>query len=146
GHGSAFTIRLPLAWHVVGPGIPSPAAARAAPGGRKRVLVIEDIPDTRESLRQVLSLAGHEVEAIGDGHEGLKRALQWRPDVALIDIGLPGIDGFEIASTLREAIPRNEMLLIAVTGYGAPSDRERSARAGFDAHLLKPVDFIQLEK
>ena len=91
-------------------------------------------------LRHLLEIAGHEVHEAADGRQGLEMALSIQPDVALIDLGLPGLDGYEIARRLRAADERRNILLVAVTGYGSPEDRERSLMAGFDVHLVKPVD------
>jgi CheY-like chemotaxis protein len=130
----------------------APAAApRAGPGPikaarRRRVLVVEDNADIRDTLRMVLEHWGHEVTLAGTGDEGLALALQSKPDVALIDIGLPGISGYEVALQIRSSTtnwPRR-VRLIAMTGYGQPSDRERAMQAGFDDHLLKPVDPVVL--
>jgi CheY-like chemotaxis protein len=104
--------------------------------------VVEDNADIRETLRMVLEHWGHEVMLAASGDEGLALALQSKPDVALIDIGLPGISGYEVALRIRSNLtnwPRR-VRLIALTGYGQPSDRERAMDAGFDGHLLKPVD------
>jgi PAS domain S-box-containing protein len=135
--GSRFTVRLPA--------IPAPRAAeRAAPtaqaGAGRRILVIEDNADARAMLRHLLEAAGHEVHEAADGREGLDLALRLRPDVALVDLGLPTLDGYEVARQVRAVDERRGILLVAVTGYGAPEDRERSLMAGFDLHLVKPVD------
>jgi signal transduction histidine kinase len=135
--GSRFTVRIPLA----------SGAARAhaeperppAQARRRRVVVIEDNPDIRETLRMLLDLWGHEVAMASDGRSGVERVLQVRPDVALIDVGLPGMSGYEVARAIRKGIPDGEIRLIAVTGYGQPSDREAAMQAGFDTHLLKPI-------
>jgi two-component system CheB/CheR fusion protein len=108
-------------------------------GAPKRVLVVEDHQDGREALAMLLRLNGHEVLEAPDGKSGLALARQRRPDVVLLDIGLPDVDGYEVAREIRAALG-DAVHLVALTGYGQPSDRERSARAGFDAHLLKPVD------
>ena len=94
-------------------------------------------------LRQLLEHAGHEVHDAGDGPQGIDAALRLEPDVALIDVGLPEIDGYEVARRIR-AESRRDMLLVALTGYGLAEDRERALAAGFDLHLVKPVDFDRL--
>jgi CheY-like chemotaxis protein len=106
----------------------------------RRVLVIEDNADARAMLRHLLEAAGHEVHEAAEGRQGLAMALALRPEVALVDLGLPGLDGYEIARQVRAADDRRSILLVAVTGYGSPEDRERSLLAGFDVHLVKPVD------
>ena len=111
-----------------------------------RVVVIEDNPDIRDSLRTLLTLWGHEVRTAADGATGMKLVLARPPDVALIDIGLPGVSGYEVARAVRERLPLRHVRLVAVTGYGQSSDRERALAAGFDAHLLKPVPPEELER
>src|SRR5262245_5802306 len=113
--------------------------ARKSPPARSRVLVIEDNGDTRESLCLLLSLAGCEVRDAPDGTEGLRLALDWRPDAVVCDIGMPGLDGWEVARRVRRALG-GAGLLAALTGYGQDEDRRRSLAAGFDHHLNKPAD------
>jgi signal transduction histidine kinase/ActR/RegA family two-component response regulator len=145
GKGSTFTLAFPLA---VDMSAPAPSAA-ASPQGAEgcRVLVVEDNADIRDSLRMLLELWNHEVTFAADGHEGVERALEGEPDVALIDIGLPGVDGYEVARRIRAlGTPWSRRVkLIALTGYGQASDRDRAVAAGFDMHLLKPVDPTRLE-
>ncbi len=105
-----------------------------------RMLLIEDNPDIGETLRDLLQLLGHEVEWASDGLRGVQVALATQPEVALVDIGLPGIDGYEVARRVRASDQGKKLLLIALTGYGRPEDRRKSLEAGFDAHLVKPVD------
>jgi signal transduction histidine kinase len=136
GRGSRFTIRLPL-------GVPD-ALGETGPGAvpaevaRWRILLVEDNGDARQMLQMLLTLAGHEVDSAADGVSGLDKAVRSRPDVVVIDLGLPGLDGYEVARRLRaEGSPVG---LIALTGYGQPADREKALAAGFDAHVVKPVD------
>jgi two-component system CheB/CheR fusion protein len=103
------------------------------------VLVVEDNPDTRESLCLLLSLSGHEVREAADGAEGLRLALEWRPDAVISDIGLPGLDGWELGRRVRAGLGR-EVLLVALTGFANLNDRQRSLAAGFDHHLAKPAE------
>jgi CheY-like chemotaxis protein/anti-sigma regulatory factor (Ser/Thr protein kinase) len=149
--GSEFTVRLPARAE-------PPASARAEeverwPGERRRdrpsglhILIVEDNLDGRETLRDLLEIWGHRVELAADGREGLEKALAEPPDVALIDIGLPGMDGNEVARRIREGsaggggLGRSVPCLIAMTGYGQPEDRQRALEAGFDAYMVKPVD------
>jgi CheY-like chemotaxis protein len=105
-----------------------------------RVLVVDDDPDTREVLRVSLSLQGHEVFEAADGPAAIQAVEDRRPQAALIDIGLPGLDGYEVARRIRAAAAGRHLLLIALTGYGQPDDRRRAEEAGFDRHLVKPVD------
>jgi signal transduction histidine kinase/CheY-like chemotaxis protein len=140
GRGSTFTVRLPAVEPVEAQAVPpAPPAA-----GSRRILIIEDNDDAREMLREALSLSGHEVQGARDGLSGLALADRRPPEVALIDIGLPDIDGYEVARRLRSS--RNgPIALIALTGYGQMDDVRRAAEAGFDAHLTKPVDTDRLQ-
>ena len=104
-----------------------------------RILLIEDNSDAREALRALLELDGYEVHAGADGAEGLDLARTKAPEVALIDIGLPGFDGYEVARRMK-SLPVRPPIMIALTGYSEPEDRQRAKEAGFAAHLVKPVD------
>ena len=105
-----------------------------------RVLVVEDNRDAADSLRLLLALYGYEVAVAYSGHDGLRAAVQCRPDVVLCDIGLPGLDGYAVARKLRGNPATAQARLIAVTAYGRDEDRRRSHEAGFERHLVKPVD------
>jgi CheY-like chemotaxis protein len=105
----------------------------------RRVVIIEDNADIRDSLESILRHWGHEVAVEADGRAGLARVLEMKPDVAVVDLGLPGLNGYDVARGIRAAIPNGGIRLIALTGYGQLADRERALDAGFDAHLLKPV-------
>jgi CheY-like chemotaxis protein len=105
----------------------------------RSVLVIEDNPDAREALVALLELDGYHVESAADGPTAIELTRAKRPDVALVDIGLPGIDGYEVARRIR-GLGGQQPTLVALTGYGQPEDRQRAVEAGFDAHLVKPVD------
>jgi CheY-like chemotaxis protein len=109
------------------------------PHGTPRVLVVEDDPDARASLRLLLKLSGRQVEVAGDGIAGLRKALEWRPDAAVVDIDLPLIDGYQVARSVRAALGER-VRLIAVTAYAEPWDRDMAFLAGFDAHVAKPAD------
>jgi len=109
---------------------------------RRRILVVDDQPDAADSLALLLQFEGHTTEAAYSGREALARAAQLRPDVILLDIGLPDMNGYEVAGRLRAILP--PVMLVALTGYGQAEDIERAHAAGFDAHLLKPVDFDRL--
>jgi CheY-like chemotaxis protein len=108
------------------------------------VLIVEDDADARDMLRYALEAGGQDVAEAADGNAAIQVAHDFRPDVALIDIGLPGMDGFEVARRLRAAPGDTRIRLIALTGYGLPSDRQRARDAGFDEHLVKPVDPARL--
>jgi CheY-like chemotaxis protein len=142
GQGSEFEVRLPA---VATPRAGARAAAADGPARTFRVLIVEDNVDTRETLRRVLELEGHEVQEAGDGPRAIALAVETRPEVVIVDIGLPGLDGYEVARRIRASLgeaPR----LIAVTGYGQAEDRRLSREAGFDAHLVKPVSPEQLAR
>jgi CheY-like chemotaxis protein len=129
---------------------PPPAAVVALPGDSEeaaasRVLIIEDDEDSREGLREILQFWGHAVEVAGDGTEGIEKAMKTRPGVALIDIGLPGLDGYEVAHRIREAFGEQPILLVALTGYVDSAAKKRARESGFDAHLAKPVSIDKLK-
>jgi signal transduction histidine kinase len=143
GRGSLFTIWLPpdvLALESQA----APATAAAMAAHPRRVLIVEDNADAAEAMRMLLDQLGHEVASAASGDEALDVARRFRPEVVLLDIGLPGLDGYEVARQLRGFDETRASRLIAVTGYGQPSDRERSSAAGFDHHLVKPVDPAKL--
>ncbi len=101
--------------------------------------MIEDHDDARDALQLLLTLQGHDVRTASDGATGVALILEAEPDVALIDVGLPGLDGYEVARQVRRVAAGNGIRLVAVTGYGQPYDRTRAREAGFDLHLTKPV-------
>src|SRR5690606_37336032 len=109
-------------------------------------LVVDDNEDAAELLSRALSRRGFDVRVAHDGPEALRVAGEFHPDAAVLDIGLPVMDGYQLAESLRRELGSGLTRLVAVTGYGQPSDRERSAKAGFDAHLVKPVELTQLER
>src|SRR5258706_8223708 len=115
-------------------------------GRPRRCLLIEDHVDAAESLAMLLQLIGHEVEVAFDGADGLAKASNLRPDVVFCDIGLPGMDGYEVARALRAAPETRSAFLIALTGYGQEDDRRRALEAGYDAHLTKPADLEALRR
>jgi CheY-like chemotaxis protein len=115
--------------------------------GPLKVLIVEDNRDARTTLRMLLTLAhGHDVLEADDGAAAVELALDERPDVALIDLGLPGLDGLEVARRIRAVRGRDEIYLVALTGYGEVEDRVRAEAAGFDVHFVKPVDIPALAK
>jgi PAS domain S-box-containing protein len=111
-----------------------------------RVLVVEDNEDTLELVQMWLRSLGHEVQGASDGNAGLQSAITMKPDVALVDIGLPGIDGYEVARSVRASDAGNGIYMVAVTGYGRPEDRARALDAGFDAYIVKPLDVAGLKR
>jgi len=150
GKGSEFVVRLPLlveTGRLVEISRPARSAPRISePHGGLHVLVVEDNEDGRESLRELLEIWGYQVSVAGSGPEGVEMAFSVRPEVALIDIGLPGLDGNEVARRIRSVLGADEMSLIAMTGYGQPDDRRRALQAGFDCYLIKPVDPAMLSQ
>jgi CheY-like chemotaxis protein/two-component sensor histidine kinase len=145
GEGTEFVVWLPLSNLAV-----EPATTKSPPPVRRatrplRVLVVEDNEDARETLKAMLEQWKHEVEACGEGIDGLGRALTHPPDVALIDIGLPGIDGYELARRIRQQLTAARPFLIAMTGYGQPENRRRALDVGFDAYMVKPFDPDELQ-
>jgi CheY-like chemotaxis protein len=145
GRGSEFSVRLPL--HTAGA---EPLAREAAPNGTpraassRRVLVVDDNADGAEMLALALEGLGHATAVAHDGPQALELARDLLPDVALLDIGLPEMDGFELARRLQSELGDRAPVMIAVTGYGQASDRARTREAGFAHHLVKPIDLDEL--
>jgi CheY-like chemotaxis protein len=121
------------------PAILSSEPSPPPPQGRVKFLVVEDNAGSREMVKMLLELEGAEVIVAVDGREGLEAILRERPQVALVDIGLPELDGIQLARCVREALSREQVRLVAMTGYGRSEDRRAVAEAGFDDHLIKPV-------
>jgi CheY-like chemotaxis protein len=112
----------------------------------RRVLIVDDNEDAANSLALILELGGHETASVYTAVDALQRAAAFRPEVVLLDIGLPGMDGYEVAQKMRELPGLRDIRLVAVTGYGRSDDRIRAREAGFDDHLTKPVEFAALER
>ncbi len=142
GKGSAFELSFPL--RVEAAEAPSPE--RAAPSAARRILVVDDNIDGADMLAGLLSLDGHVVHTVGSGPDALEHLDDFHPEIVLLDIGLPGLDGYEVARRIRADKRRAGIRLVAVTGYGRDADRERSQAMGFDAHLVKPVEFATLQR
>ena len=148
GTGSEFIVRLPAFSDQRAPG----SGGERRPGGERRrqesrtyrILVVDDFHDSADSLAALLRLLGHEVRVAYDGPAALAMADAFQPEAALLDIGMPGMDGIELAKQLRQQRSSKELLLIALTGYGRDEDKRRSLEAGFDSHLVKPVDLPAL--
>jgi signal transduction histidine kinase/ActR/RegA family two-component response regulator len=140
GRGSEFVVSLPLKATAALRFEPDRAAASRRAGRGLSVLIVEDNLDGRESLRELLEIWGHRVVVAATGAEGLDKVFAGPPDVALVDIGLPQMDGNEVARRIRAELERERIALIAMTGYGQPEDRRRAMEAGFDTYLVKPVD------
>ena len=141
GGGATFRVGLPAA-----PVGQRDTAAPATPSTpRRRIVIVEDNADNRELMQLLLGLKGHSVSAVGDGEAGVAAILGEAPEVAIVDIGLPGIDGYEVARRVRRAAPAQAPLLVAVTGYGTPEDRQQALATGFDAFMVKPFDVEAFE-
>jgi signal transduction histidine kinase len=147
GQGSTFTVRLPLTEPVAQP-VPVEAARppRVGVAASRRVVVVEDNRDAQECLQVLLQMRGHDVHVASDGADGRDLILATHPDVAFLDVGLPTLDGFQLAEQVRAAPGMEGTRLVAVTGYGGPEARARALAAGFDEHLTKPVTLAQLER
>jgi len=140
-----FVVRLPLATRVAGEGSQSPAGAeQSAALAAHRILVVDDNRDAADSLGMLLRMMGNEVHTAHDGLEAVGAAAAFGPDIVLLDIGLPKLDGYEVARRIREQDGGADMLLVALTGWGQEEDRRRSKEAGFDHHMTKPIDFEAL--
>lgn len=138
GLGAEFLLRLPLSSDGLGSEPAEPA--QLANELTRRVLVVEDNQDTADTLAALLEFWGHSVTVAGDGATALSTATHWQPEVILLDIGLPGMSGYEVAQRLRQQSPLRATAIAALTGYGSEDDRERVIAAGFDAHFIKPVE------
>jgi CheY-like chemotaxis protein len=139
--GSAFVLRFPSRSAPI-VAAPAPSLSPAPAAHPKRLLVVEDNVDARQTLRALLEALGHEVDEAADGEAGVATALERRPNLVFVDIGLPRVDGYEVARRLR--IAGVHARLVALTGYGRDDDVQRAREAGFDEHLLKPATLEQL--
>jgi CheY-like chemotaxis protein len=141
GQGSTFSVVLPLAEGSV------EHTPRVEPrgGGPLRIVVVEDNDDNRLTFEELLRDSGHQVQSARDGLSGVELILREKPDVAFVDVGLPGMDGFSVAKRVRETGPLS-VRLVALTGYGMPEDHARALAAGFDRHLLKPLEVDALSR
>jgi len=140
GHGSEFVVRLPVTHEAAQPQPKTPPHDACVTTTARRVLVVDDNRDAAESLAMFLKLSGHETHIAHDGLEAVDKAAQLSPDIILLDIGLPKINGFEAARRIREQSQGKTLVLVALTGWGQDADRQKSREAGFNAHIVKPVD------
>src|ERR1700710_1115872 len=125
--------------------MPSSDAASTEPGQPRRVLLVDDSVDAAEAMSMLLETLGHDVRTLHDGPSALAAIDGFAPEVVILDIGLPGMDGFELAREMRLRPATKSALMIALTGYGGEGDRQKSRDAGFDFHLVKPVSFTAIE-
>ena len=146
GKGSEFAVRLPTLAQTAEPSSAKDTAPSDHAQSRRRILVVDDNLDSAESMAMMLKLSGHDVATAHDGLEAVKLAGEFQPDVALLDLGMPKLDGYEAARSIRQQPWGQRMMLVALTGWGQAEDKQRSREAGFDVHLVKPVDFDALEK
>lgn len=145
GRGSTFTVRLPVVLDPHATSTPLADVDQAQRTTRRRILVVDDNVDAADMLAAMLELAGHETRVAHDGAGAIAAASELRPDIVFLDIGLPDMTGYEVARRLRERTERRRPALVALTGWGGDADRRRSAEAGFDVHLTKPVDGATVE-
>ncbi len=143
--GSEFVVRLPSVHYLAREPDLIPAEEVAILTRVLRVLVVDDNADTADSLALIVELSGHIVRTVRDGLAAVRAADEYRPDVVLLDIGLPGLNGYEVATWIRQQESLKGIVLVAITGYGQGSDRELALKAGFDHHLVKPVDFAKIQ-
>ena len=147
GMGSEFVVRLPVMMDVVAePDRPNGQTSDVVPSALRRILVVDDNEDAADSLSQLLKMSGHDVRTANDGETGIEAAAQFRPDLVLMDIGMPKLNGYEAARRIRQHPWGRGMVLVALTGWGHEDDRKKSAEAGFDHHLVKPVKMQALMK
>jgi CheY-like chemotaxis protein len=139
GCGSEFTVRLPRRT-TRAPGVAPDRPATVPNTSRHRILIADDNRDSAETLAALLRMEGHEVTSVHDGPVALSAFSEIKPDVALLDIGMPGLTGYEVARKMRQSSTGASLTLIAITGWGQDVDKERAYAAGFDHHLTKPVD------
>jgi DNA-binding response OmpR family regulator len=128
------------------PSAPSPAPAKRSSGNSLRILVVDDNQDAAESLMLLLQCSGHEVQVAHDGEQALLTAQSFLPELVFMDLGMPGLNGFEAARRVRREKWGQDVMLVALTGWGQEDDRRRSAEAGFDKHLVKPVEYEEVDR
>jgi CheY-like chemotaxis protein/two-component sensor histidine kinase len=143
--GSEFVVRLPTL-DAPPAQLSPPAVSESTPPVGRRVLIVDDNTDGAESLSILLELEGHVTHMAHDGHEAIEAAERFRPDAVLLDVGLPGLNGYEVCRRIREQPWGKDLILVALTGWGQEADRRRSEEAGFDAHMVKPPDHDVLTK
>jgi signal transduction histidine kinase/DNA-binding response OmpR family regulator len=146
GKGSEFVVRLPALAPATKTIAEDEPVSEERPAVRRRILVVDDNFDSAESMAMMLTLSGHEVATAHDGMEAVKLAGEFQPDVAFLDLGMPKLDGYEAARSIRQQSWGKQIVLVALTGWGQQEDKRRSREAGFDAHLVKPIDFGVLEE
>jgi CheY-like chemotaxis protein/two-component sensor histidine kinase len=146
GQGSEFVVRLPVLSEAPKPAQPDPVLAETKTAPTRRILIVDDNEDSAESLTMLLNLAGHKTHTAYDGLDAIEMAATFRPDLILLDIGLPKLNGYEVARKIREQPWGQAIVVVALTGWGQEEDRRRSRDAGFNHHLTKPVDPLALTR
>jgi CheY-like chemotaxis protein len=145
GKGSEFIVRLPIAHPDSLSSVPA-GVGHEATVARRRVLVVDDNRDGAESLRAMIQLMGHDARVALDGESALATAAEWAPEIVVLDIGLPGVNGYEICRAMRATPWGRHALIVALTGWGQEQDRKRAEEAGFDRHIVKPIDDEELRR
>jgi len=146
GHGSTFTVTLPLSrQHADSPRVPGDTPVEPS-DARRKTLVVDDNRDSADSMAAFLRLLGHEVQTASDGIEAIEAAERFQPDIILMDIGMPRLNGYDATRRIRQQPWGEKIIIIALTGWGQDADRERSRAAECDAHLVKPVSLSDLSK
>jgi CheY-like chemotaxis protein len=140
GKGSEFTVHLPIVSDPTQPKLPAADSEPRTTTSSMRILIVDDNRDGADTLAEMLKLLGNDTRTAYDGEQGVRMAEKYRPDVILLDIGLPKLNGYEACRRIREQTWGKDVALIALTGWGQEKDRIRSQEAGFDRHLVKPVD------
>jgi CheY-like chemotaxis protein len=148
GRGSEFLVRLQALTEPAFESVRKPPedSSAQAPSGARRVLIVDDNADSAESMAVLLRFHGHEVRLAYNGQAALEEAHAFRPEVMFLDLDLPKVDGYEVARRLRREPAMRDMTMVAMTGYGQEEDRQRTQEAGFQSHMVKPVDFDKIEE
>jgi CheY-like chemotaxis protein len=146
GRGSEFIVRLPILADHKGQAPPAPSAAEPSAPIQRRILVVDDNEDSAVLLARLLALAGHQTATAHDGLKAVELVATYQPDMVLLDIGLPKMNGYDVCRTIRQQTARAAPLMVALTGWGQDEDRRRSLEAGFDVHLVKPVNYDSLKQ
>ncbi|HEV7672221.1 MAG TPA: ATP-binding protein [Thermoanaerobaculia bacterium] len=146
GRGSEFVVKLPIVSTSLPPAPPGAKEAKSPSDSSRRILVVDDNADTAQTLGMLMKASGHDVRIAHDGPFALEEALRFQPDVVLLDLGLPGMNGHEVARRVRRQATLRGVVLIALTGYGDETNRRLSAESGFDHHLVKPADFAKVQE
>jgi CheY-like chemotaxis protein len=142
--GSEFVVRLPILIEQPAALSAKPPVGKPTPAPARRILVVDDNHDAAECLAMLLQLTGNQTQLAFDGVAAVAAVLSFRPDVILMDIGMPKLDGYEAAQQIRQQVGGKGIILVALTGWGQDKDREKTAAAGFDHHLVKPVEYATL--